>query len=191
MLAVGGQLRSMFAQDGKQFQSLMEATCLLCGAFGLANCFECAHQCAVTNSKCGGAELAAITADGMLLAQLHACHLAVNRPTSTITAQHLIRGSRQHHQSLTTTGSRSSSTTTSAAAQPRRWFHAQYTSALGKLLDRNQLSQAVSLVETWLNNQQRVHGVATGELLEGTEVPGSGVAMVVVSGGGADEVTAG
>jgi hypothetical protein len=122
-----------------------------------------------------------------MLARLHACHCAPNTPLR----DGLVKASRaqvqQHRPRRAATPATNASgrgggggggggasaaaaaaAPTAAAAQPQqRWRHADYTRGVGDALRAGQLCEAVALVERWLDAQQRVHGVATGEVLEG------------------------
>lgn len=101
-----------------------------------------------------------------MLAQLHACHLAPNT-FLIVYSGHRVRNCAHHRQQATSSVCSRSSTTAAAAEPPRRGWRTDYVSGLGALLSNNQLPQAVELLESCLDSQHRVHGVATGELLEG------------------------
>jgi hypothetical protein len=105
----------------------------------------------------------------MLARPLIDCHLAPNTHLIGVPTPLRPRNCAQHRRQQATSGicSRSSRTAAAAAGPPQRGWHADYANGLGALLRRKQLPQAVELVESCLDGKRRIHGVATGELLEG------------------------
>lgn len=102
-----------------------------------------------------------------MIAQLNACHLARNTYLIGLPSRGVRNCGQKHTQQATSGICSRSSSTTAAAGPPRRAGHAEYINGLGALLRNNQLPQAVALLESCLESHTRVHGVATGELLDG------------------------
>lgn len=104
-----------------------------------------------------------------MIAQLNACHLA---PNSYLIGSVSVRTRNcgQYHKHTVLSGySRPNSTTAAAARPSRRGGQGDSWNGLGALLSNNQLPQAVELLESCLDSSRRVHGVKTGELLEGEQ----------------------